>query len=161
MLIFDETNTPIILDSVHTPTSVDNFWVLDLNMMDFTLTPLLVLEEIVCRTVEVMIDGFRFNIPAKWNILIVDPGTMQLDVIESRRAAGTDFFAFIYGPDEPIVRPSRISITNFFNQQLNVGPSLSKNQMVCHPISPTTWVCIAPSDPYNKYLKHNVAGDII
>lgn len=161
MLIFDENNIPIKLESVHEPTVVNNFWVLDLNIMDFTLTPLLVLEEIVCRTVEIMINGFRFKIPAKWNILILDPCTMQLDVIETRKAAGTDFFAFVYGPNEPMVRPHRIAVTNFYNQHINVGPFLNKNQMACHPISPSKWVCVAPSDPYNKFLKNNIAGDIV
>lgn len=161
MLIFDENNIPILIESVSAPSLIDNFWVLDLNMMDFTLTPLLVFEEIICRTVEVTIDGFSFNMPAKWNILIVDPSTMQLDVTEARKAAGTDFSAFVYGPDEPMVHPQHIAITNFYNQNLNVGPALNKHQMLCHPISPKTWVCISPSDPYNKYLKRLVAGNII
>ena len=63
MLIFDDRNRTVILDDIHTPTPADYMWVLDLQMMDYTLTPLLVLEEVVGASVKLRIRGFEFWMP--------------------------------------------------------------------------------------------------
>jgi len=161
MLIFDNNNQAIILDSIHTPTLADHMWVLDLNMMDYTLAPLLVLEEVVSPSIELMIDGFRFVLPANWNMLVADDDTMQLDVVEISDLAGKEFKALVYGPNKLRADLSVISVTDYHPNFQNVGPSLNKHQMLCHPISPDSWVNVAPSDSYNKYLKECTAGDII
>lgn len=161
MLVFDNNNTPLILDSIYTPTITDHVWVLDLNLMDFTLAPLLVLEEIVAPTIELFIYGFKFVLPANWNILVVDDDTMQLDVVEISEVAGKEFKALLYGPDRPRHELATIQVTDFDPNFHNVGPSLSKHQMLCHPISPDLWVNVAPTDTYNKYLKDKAVGDII
>ena len=161
MLVFDNNNQALILDSIHTPTITDHIWVLDLNMMDFTLAPLLILEEIVAPTIELMILGFRFVLPANWNILVVDDETLQLDVVEISELAGREFRVFLYGPNRPRHEMAVASVTDFHPNFHNVGPSLSKHQMLCHPVAPDLWVNVAPSDTYNKYLKDAVAGDLI
>ncbi len=161
MLIFDENSQPIILDSILTPTIAESLWVLDFQMEDYTLTPLAVLEETVSPSIELMIAGFRFVLPASWNILVCDEETMQLDVCEVAAVAGKEFKAFVYGPDFSMPQTSPISATDYHPNFINVGPQLSKHQMLCHPISPDAWVNVSPSDAYNKYLKGKVAGDII
>jgi len=160
MLIFDNDKA-IILDNVHTPTATDHFWVLDLNMMDYTLTPLLVLEEVISPSIELMVGGFQFILPANWKVLVADEDTMQLDVVEVADLGGKEFKALIYGPDKPMAELETIVVTNYFPSYKNVGPSLNKHQMLCHPISPTSWINVSPSDSYNKYLKGCTAGDII
>ena len=167
MLVFDNNNDALILDSIHTPTIADHIWVLDLQMLDFTLAPLLVLEEIVSPSIELMIrtpvipDGFRFVLPANWNILVADPESMQLDVVEIAEVAGKEFRAMLFGPEHSMVDTAVISATDYYPSHHNVGPSLSKHQMLCHPVAPLTWVNVAPSDTYNKYLKNLVSGDLI
>lgn len=161
MLIFDGKNDVLILDNIYTPVAADYFWVLDLMMMDFTLSPLLVLEETVCPTIEVQVLGFQFNLPATWNVLVADPETMQLDVIEVSELAGKQFHAFVHGPKKPNMETALITVTDFFNTRKNVGPSVNKHQMLCHPVSPDSWINVAPSDTYNKYLKDRVAGDLV
>jgi hypothetical protein len=88
MLVFDNNNDALILDSITTPTIADHIWVLDLGILDFTLAPLLVLEEIVSPSIQLMVNGFQFVLPANWNILVCDPETMQLDVVEIAEIAG-------------------------------------------------------------------------
>lgn len=161
MLVFDGDSKPTILDSIHTPTAVDHIWVLDLAMMDFTMTELVVLEEVVCPTMEVEIGGFRFLLPAFWNIVVYDRDTSQLDVVKVSEAAGRDFTAFVYGPNKAKPTPKPISVTNYLAGYPNVTPSLNKHQMLCHPIGPDEWVVISGSDRYNKYLKDTVVGDIV
>lgn len=161
MLIFDNNNDAIILESIYTPTLADHVWVLDLAIMDFTLAPLLVLEEVVSPSIELMVRGFKFVLPANWNVLVTDEETMQLDVVEVAELAGKEFKALVYGPDLPMPELEVITVTNYHPNYQNVGPSLNKHQMLCHPISPTAWINVAPSDSYNKYLKNISTGDII
>lgn len=161
MLIFDDATKPIILESIHTPTITDHFWVLDLNLLDYKLTPLLILEEIVAPTVIVSVDGFDFPLPASWNILVVDEESMVLDVIELSEVAGREFRAMVYGPDVSMVRTEIITIKQYFPSFINVGPSLNKHQMLCHPVSPGHWINVSPSDTYNKYLKDKIVGDLM
>jgi len=161
MLVFDEQSHPIILEDIYTPILTDYIWVLDLEAMDFTLAPLLVLEEIMCPSIQVRIEGFDFFLPTTWNMLIVDPETSQLDVIKIKNLAGKQHTALIYGPNMPRPTVGNVSVVDYSPNHQNIGPSLNKNQMVCHPIGPDRWINVAPSDTYNKYLKDSVIGDII
>lgn len=161
MLIFDNNNDVILIDNIYGPTVSDSVWVLDLDMMDFTLAPLAVLEEIICPTIEVMVWGHKFNLPANWNMLVADPETMQLDVAEIRELAGREFRALVYGPNERAFECAPVQVTDYFISKRNVGPSINKHQMLCHPISPRHWVNITPSDVYNKYLRNAVAGNLM
>ena len=164
MLIFDDNNRTIILENVYTPTPTDYMWVLDLQIMDYTLAPLLVLEEIVCPSIKVRIRGFEFFLPANWNMLVFSEETSELDVVEISELAGREFTSFIYDISEPNITrytPGVVTVIDYSSEYVNVGPSLNKHQMLCHPISPTEWVNVSPSDTYNKYLKNAVIGDIL
>lgn len=161
MLIFDDTSQPVIIDSIHGPTPTEYMWVLDLSMMDYTLTPLSMLEEVICPSMQIQVKGFEFVLPANWNILVFDKDTSQLDVVELSETAGREFTALTYGPNKPYPTPSTIIVTNYFIEYKNVGPSLNKHQMLCHPIGPDEWINVSPSDGFNKYLKDTTVGDLI
>lgn len=161
MLIFNEDHDAIILDSIQGPTLSEYMYVLDLSMMDYTLAPLLIFEEVVCPTISITVRGFTFELPANWNILVTDEETLQLDVIEISELAGKDFKAMVYGMSMGMPEVERITVNDYLPNHQNIGPSLNKYQMLCHPVSPECWVNIAPSDSYNKYLKEKLVGDII
>jgi hypothetical protein len=160
MLIFDENSQPIIIDSVNAPIVTTHIWVLDFTMMDFTLSPLSVIEETICPGIEIEILGYRFVVPSHWNILIYDKETSQLDVAEIKEILGMEFTAFIYGPKKGSHAGAPISVTNYFPEYKHISPSLNKFQMLCHPISSDSWVNISPSDSYNKYLRNMIVSDI-
>jgi hypothetical protein len=161
MLIFDGESQPIILDSINGPTVSEYMWVLDLTQKDFMLAELTMLEEVVCPSIQLMVRGFQFILPANWNILVYDRDTAQLDVVELADAAGREFTAMAYGPTKTKPDPALITVTNYFVEYKNIGPSLFKHQMLCHPVGPDEWVCVSPSDTYNKYLKDIIVGDLI
>lgn len=161
MLILDQQEQPIVLDSIHTPTLTEHYWILDLNMMDFTLTELDMLEEIIAPSIMVQIKGFQFMLPANWNMLVYDTETLQLDIVEIAELAGREFMAFVYGPDKGKPDPGAVKVVDYKPEYQNVAPSLNKHQMLCHPINPNEWVNVAPSDTYNKYLKNCVVGDLV
>lgn len=161
MLIFDNNSQPIIIDNISAPIISDHFWVLDLAMKDFTLTPLNVLEEIVCPTVILRVEGFDFPVPASWNVLVFDPETAQLDTIELAEAAGREFTALVYGPLMSAPTGANVSVVDYFIEYKNVNPALNKHQMLCHPIGPNSWINIAPTDSYTKYLKDLSVSDLV
>lgn len=161
MLIFNGESKPIILDSIFAPVTSDYFWALDLSMKDFTLTPLHTLEQIVCPTFRVRVMGFEFMVPASWNILVCDAETSQLDTVELAEAAGREFTALVYGPTRSRHSKEVVTVVDYQIGYVNVTPSLSKQQMLCHAIGPNEWVNISPSDVYSKYLKDQDISDII
>lgn len=161
MLIFNEYSHPTIIDNIHGPTVSEYAWVLDLAQLDFMLSPINVLEEIVCPSVQLMVNQFEFILPAHWNVLVYDKDTIQLDVIELSETAGREFTAFTYGPWKSHPTPMPISVTDYKIEYKNVGPSLNKHQMLCHPVGPGDWICVGPSDVYNKYLKDITLGDLL
>jgi hypothetical protein len=161
MLIFDSESQPIIINSLSGPMVSSHMWVLDLNLLDFTLAPILMLEEVVCPSVEVLINGFQFILPASWFVMVYDKETAQLDVVALADAAGKQFTALMYGPKMSAIAPATITVTNYFSEHKNTGPGLNKQQMLCHPVGPNEWIVISPSDCYNKYLKDIIVGDLI
>ena len=161
MLIFDENMQPIILESIYSPTITDCFWVLDLNLLDYKLTALTILEQIDAPTFVVQIEGFKFPLPANWNILVVDEESMILDVVELSEVAGRSFKAMVYGNTMSMARVSEITVTDYYPSFPNIGPALNKHQMLCHPVSPGAWINISSGDTYNKYLKDRVVGDLL
>ena len=161
MLIFDENTEAIILENIHTPTITDYFWVLDLNIMDYMLAPLLVLTQIDCPAIIVKIGGFEFPLPPMWNILAYSEETYEIDAVEIQDLAGKQFVSMVYGQNTPNVIPGVVTVVDYIPDYRHVAPILNKHQMLCHPISPSEWVNVSPSDGYNKYLKNRTVGDII
>lgn len=164
MLIFDDNNRALIVEDIYTPLPIDYFWVLDLNMLDFTLTPLLVLEETTCPSVKVRVNGSDFFLPATWHMLVFSEETLELDVVEIGDLAGREFTAFIYDNTNPQIvkyKPSVVQVIDYSPMHQNVAPAMNKHQMLCHPVGPAEWICISSSDCYNKFLKDMVIGDII
>lgn len=161
MLVFDEHSRAIIIDSVITPLTTDYFWVLDLDIMDFTLAPLFMLEETISPHHTLNIHGFSFKVPTPWHILIYSDETMEVDTVPIKKLSGKDFTSFISGFNSPTVIPGIIKVIDYQTEDISFGPSLNKNQMLCHPIAPDLWVLLSPSDMYNKYLKDCAVGNIL
>lgn len=161
MLIFDDQNSPIIIDTIYQPMISTHFWGLSLDDFDFTLLPLTMLEEITCSTLELTIGGFSFMLPSHWNILIYDADTHQLDVVELSSAAGKSFTALVGNVADSKYAPSTISITNYLVESRITGPSLSKSMMLCHPISINEFVIVGPTNTYNKYFKGMFVSDLM
>lgn len=161
MLLFDQESKPMLLDNICTPTSVENFWVLDMGMMDFTLTELNTLEESFSPAFELEIQNFKFWVPTRWNILVYDRDTSQVDIVEIAETAGRDFTAFVYGPKKAKPEPATIKVVNYTPNAPHVYPTMTRAQMLCHPISADEFVVISGTDGYNKYLKNIVVGDLI
>lgn len=161
MLIVDDNNKSIIIPNVHVPVTSTHFWVLDLQMLDFTLSKITMFEEYSGPSVAIEIEGFVFSVPKEWNILIADPEISTLDIIEIDKLAKQSYHVVVYDNERNFAHCSRVRIVDQSNHELIVNPSLNRHQMLCHPIGVTRWVCIAPNDSYNKYLKDLTIGNLL
>jgi len=162
MLIFQESESVSIIDTIKPILLEDYFWVLDLEMRDFTLTPLNVIESITSPGIELLVDNFSFIVPAAWNIMIVDPETSELDISDVASVLGKKFHAFSYGFKSYMPEHHVIEAIDYHPMHESFSPSLSKNHMLCHPIDETRWINVSPADSYNKHFRNTIlTGDII
>lgn len=160
MLIFDENNETVIIESRYTPLLSDYCWVLDLEQLDFMLTPIKMLGEVEEPTILVEANDYKFLMPAKWCFLVFDEETRQLDVVETNRLTISNLQAVVYGPKMRSMKSAKIKTLDYRQSVSHVFPVLNKHQMLCHPISPDSWIVISPTDNYGKYLKDKTTGDI-
>lgn len=162
MLIFDETNTVQEISDIYTPLYSEYMWTLNCDILDFTLTPIQMLEEMQCAALRIMTpSGGTTLVPAGWTMLICDRDTAQIDTISVAEFAGKEFSAFAYGPAAASPVTVKLSVVDYIADCVMTFPCLSKTQMLCHPISGSEWICISPTDPYNKYLKDKIIGDLV
>lgn len=160
MIIFDENMEPVIFDTVLTPTHVEYFYTLNLDIIDVTLSPLLALEEIVSPAFLVEINGFSFYLPTSYHVLVYSDETSQVDTVKIHELTNTDFLVFGYDSITDKVVPIKLKIMDYVPEYKFTSPLLYKNQMLCHPISPNRWINITPFDQY-KMITNKVIGDFM
>lgn len=164
MIISDEHSYPILLDSIDTPTLTEYFWVLQLNFngdMDFTLQKLEIFEEQTTPTLEFLIDGYLIEAPTNWNLLVYSEETAQLDVAEISDLTRSKFTAVVYLHKTGKIVPGPVSVIDYHHEAHIRNPVLNKHTMLCHHVGPDGWICLAPTDNYNKYLKDTLVGDLM
>lgn len=164
MVISDENSYPILIDSIDSPTLVNFFWVLQLSLqgeIDFTLQELKMFEEQATPTLEFLIDGYLIEAPTNWNILVYSEETAQLDVAEISDLTRSTFTALIYKHKSGKIEPGPVRVIDYHREAHIRSPALNKHTMLCHHVGPDGWVCLAPTDNYNKYLKDILIGDLM
>jgi hypothetical protein len=164
MVISDENSFPILIDSIDTPTTTDFFWVLQLALhdeIDFTLQQLVMFEEQTTPTLEFTIDGYLLEAPTNWNILVYSEETAQVDVAEISDLARSKFTALMYIHETGKILPGDIKVIDYHREAHIKNPALNKHTMLCHHVGQAAWVCLAPTDNYNKYLRNTLVGDLM
>ncbi len=159
MLIVDESNKTIILESLYDPIPSNYFWVLDLEHKDYMLQKLTVLEEIVGPTVFINAGGFVFNMPAAWNVLICGEDTGQVDIVDAATLTTNTYYGLVSGPKIMSPKTIKLNVIDYKIERCVISPFLPKHQMLCHPISPSSWINISPCDSFNKHLKNSSMAD--
>jgi len=164
MVISDEKSFPILIDNIETPTLTNYFWVLQLALhgeIDFTLQELVMFEEQATPTLEFLIDGYIVEAPTNWNILVYSEETAQVDVAEISDLTRSRFTALVYIHKTGKIIPGPVQVVDYHQEAHISSPALNKHTMLCHHVGPDGWVCIAPTDNYNKYLRNTLVGDLM
>lgn len=160
MVLLDEDNNSVILSGLQTPLKSNYFWILDLQLVDFTLTPIKIIEEYWGPTISIEVEDVIITVPKKWHILITDPEISSLDILEINKLSRQPYSVVVYDNERSIAYGTTVKVIDYQNYGMVINPSLNRHHMFCHPISNSRWICIAPNDSYNKYLKDTVIGDI-
>lgn len=161
MLTFNEHNEIVVLESIYTPLLTKYCWITDLVEKDFHLMEIKLLEEMVGPCVTIKVGGLTFDVPAGWYMLVMSDETSDVDLVKMYDLLRGDFTTMVCGPNQHKVQSARVSVVDYKESASIVTPRLSKNQMLCHPISGDHWVSISPFDQYNKTLKNCIAGDFL
>ena len=59
-----------MIENLLSPVVPKHYWIFSGQMQDFMLAPISYLEETSGPSLTIEVDGFRFNVPAHWNILV-------------------------------------------------------------------------------------------
>lgn len=163
MIFLDENSIPIMIESIDIPTISEYFWSYSLKEMDFMLTEIKTFEELVTPSLIISVMGYVIELPANWNVLVYSPETSQLDTVEAFRLARVNYDLVVYNHRVDRIETNigeSATVLDYFPMSKLRTPSLHKNTMLCHAIGTDHWICVAPTDNYNKYLKNKVIGDL-
>jgi hypothetical protein len=138
-------------------------------MKDFKLANIPYIEETCGPTIEVMVDGFRFMLPASWNILVVDDESMILDSVPIANCSTGSHKVLLMSSYDSRVRKTDIVVTDFIQNYSCFHPMVGKGTMLCHPVGPEIRrdkvenilnVMVGPHDLYSKYIKDMTAPEL-
>lgn len=168
MLVMPEFQKPYSITSLTSPIVIKYHWVFSAHQLDWMLGPINYLEDTTGPLVRVMIEGFEFDIPAAWNILIVDDDTYTVDTVPLSKCATTQFKAFLMSPSSSRITISTINVVDFIDEGSVVHPLVQKATSFCHPVGPMTIhgkehemaVTIGPHD-LNRWLYNKAIGDLL
>lgn len=166
MLILTEWNKSYIIESTNGPIVPKYYWMFSGHMLDFTLTPLVYLEETTGPVYTIEINRFKFDVPAKWNILIVDNDTYQIDTVPISTCATNVTYAFAMSPTDNGVKTVKVDILEYKEEAVLIHPLVQKGSGFCHPVGYLNnndqefSVVLSPYDLY-KYIGDKVVGDIL
>lgn len=167
MIYFDEYNNPFTISSLPEKDGdikAEHIWVLDLELMDYVLAPIRVLEEVTSPVVTLSANSFKFTIPTFWNILVADGDSMMMDVIDVGSLPtmlGSSIKAVVYGHNSNKIELVDVSIEDYSPNDVDVSVSTERKHVICHPIDEDRWIHITPSDIYNKYIKGHSTGSLL
>ena len=161
MLIMNELNNTVLLDNLYDPIISSDFWVMDLNIFDYTLTRLCMIEEATTPVFLVNIGVVNFIVPTSWYVMVFDDETSQIDAVSFSELTGKDHTVLVSNSNS--LQPTGINmrIIDYKSSDKIVYPTLLKHQMLCHPIYEQMWINISPNDVYNRYLKNKFIGDLL
>lgn len=167
MQILSEVNKPYNINSFTAPLGVSHFWTLSGHMLDFKMEEIQYLEEIVGQTVRVKVLNAEFDMPASWNILVVDRDTYTIDMVPISHCASFDHDVFMFSPDDTKLKTAKASIIKFEPQGTCFGPEIPKGSAMIHPVGQDVshgkqlnyGIVISPHDLY-RWIGGKTIGDI-
>lgn len=170
MLIFTDYHKPLIIDSLDTPLVTRHHWVLSGSMKDFKLSTIPYIEETKGPSIEVMVEGFSFIVPASWNILVVDDETTTIDTVPISNCSTGSHKVLLMSAVDSKIRKGNIKVLDLHPVYSCYHPMIAKGTMLCHPVGPEERrdgvenilnVMIGPHDLYSKYLKDMSAAELL
>ena len=168
ILIITEYNAPYIISQLNAPIVPKFNWIFSGEIQDFKLSQISYLEETTGPAIEVMINKYKFTIPASWQILIADQETMLVDTVPISNCSSAMHQALLMCPTTMSLYTDEVKIIDYVPESVQHHVSIAKGSMLCHPVGPVfdhkpeeVYCCmIGPHDIY-KYIQGMTAKELI
>ena len=134
MVILPDYNFPYLIDNVNGPVLPKLCWFYDAEQNDFFLKKIQLLEETTGPTVSVRINGFTFDVPASWNLLVVDEETRLVDTVQITQCSSSNYLAFLMHPDVGFYQLSPIVLLDLEMKKSCVHVMIPRMNMMLHPV---------------------------
>lgn len=125
------------IDDVSSVVIPKHAWFYDMQLNDFLLRPIHMLEETSGPTVTARINGTVINVPASWFILIVDDETKTVDTVPIDRCASSAFKAYLMHPRLNRYEAAQVELLDLDYKGVVVHLTIPRLTMICHPVGAT------------------------
>ena len=157
-----------MLDNIYGPVIPKHFWVFSAPMMDFTLAPIIYLEEISGPAFDIEIDGTVLTVPSSWSLMVTDDEQCMVDTVPINICSRNDYHALLMLDNVNKHGAQKIRVIDFHEHKTLVYPMLDKGCMLCTPIKQEKikgvdahyCAIIGPTDISGKYFSDVSIGDI-
>jgi hypothetical protein len=174
MIVLPDYGFPYILDNVSGPVVPKYSWFYDVSQNDFVLRPIRLLEETIGATVTVKINDFTFDVPASWNLLVVDEETKIVDTVPITQCSSNNFLAFMMHPDAHDYYLSPVVLIDLKMKGSCVHTMIPRMTMMLHPVGPVqitsstrtpkqdlSYCCLLSPQDLGKHMDNVTAMEIV
>lgn len=155
------------IDDVSSVVIPKHAWFYDVQVNDFLLRPIHMLEETTGPTVTARINGVVLQVPASWYILIVDDETKTVDTVLITQCASSAFKAYMMHPQLNRYEAQSVELLDLDYKGVVVHLTIPRLTMICHPVGSTVnskslpmCVLIGPQD-IGKHMVNMSAQELL
>lgn len=134
MYVLPEYSHAYNITDVSEPVMAKFSWFYDASLNDFVLRPINLLEEAQGATIRVRINNFEFNVPAFWNLLIIDDETKMIDTVPISQCASSNFSALLMHPDTHDYHISPVVLVDLYPSEICTYVMIPRLHMMLHPV---------------------------
>lgn len=135
MIILPEYGHAFTIDDVSSVVIPKYAWFYDMQLNDFLLRPIHMLEETTGPTVTARVNGTIINVPASWYMLIVDDETKTVDTVPIDRCSS--FKAYLMHPRLNRYEAIDVELLDIDYNGSVVHLTIPRLTMICHPVGST------------------------
>lgn len=175
MQVLPDYGHPYLVDDVSGPVVPKFSWFYDVSLNDFVLRPINLLEETQGPTVKVRINNFEFNVPASWNLLIVDEETKMVDTVPITQCSSSSYSALLMHPETHDYHVSSVVLVDLMLKETCTYVMIPRMHMMLHPCGKLSasnfsrnskkvdldYCCLLTPQDLGKYMNEMTAMEII
>lgn len=175
MLCLPDYSFPHLIDNVSGPVIPKFSWFYDVSLNDFVLRPITLLEETQGPTVRVRINNFDFDVPASWNLLIVDEETKMVDTVPITQCSSSNYSALLMHPETHDYYCSPVILLDLMVNETCTYVMIPRMHMMLHPCgqlestnfsknspkSDLSYCCLLTPQDLGKHMNYMSAMEII
>jgi hypothetical protein len=168
--ILPDFEHPYSLDDVSGAISAKHCWFYDVERNDFMLKPIRLLEETTGPTVRVRINNTDINVPASWNLLVVDDETKIVDTVQITQCNSSNYLAFMMHPSESSYSLSPITLLDLYMKESCTHVMIPRMNMMLHPVgtiknerkrTELSFSCLLSPHDLGKYMIGMTAMEVL